>query len=233
MTEDYNHLHVRFYNDAVIDEAATKEAGRPIYKDVEKAEIKIAGDKSTVLVVPAKDQSSVRDPETNQRLTYAQLHYKQYEAFKRQEEFFGSGTPLSELPFLTEGKRRELKAANVHTAEALAGLDGSNLNRLGMGARELKNKAQNFLDVASGSADFDKLSAENKALKARLDALEGKISTNKESAKTSHFDDWDDETIRVWIVEQGGETPHHKCSRATLITKADELNNAIALKRAG
>jgi hypothetical protein len=239
--EDFSHLHVEFFTDAVHNVRKSAEEGRPIYDDVEKVRIRLAGDPKSVLVAPAHSASSMRDPQTNERLTYAQLHRGPYEAFKRNEAYIGTGTPLSELTFLTASKRKELAGMNIHTAEALAGLDGANLSRLGMGGRELKTQAEAWIAKATGSAGISKLAAENEALKARLDAMEAMMAGNapakdvqavKLSDVVSPFSDWDDDTIRAWIVEQGGENPHHKCSHDTLVAKADELNAALAAQKA-
>jgi hypothetical protein len=75
-------------------------------------------------------------------VTYAEVYNEQYRKFKAGQQQTVSGTPLSEAPFLTEGKRRELRALNIHTVEQLAGLDGANLKTLGMGGREWKNQAR-------------------------------------------------------------------------------------------
>jgi hypothetical protein len=239
--EDFSHLHVEFFTDAVHNVRKSAEEGRPIYDDVEKVRIRLAGDPKSVLVAPAHSASSMRDPQTNERLTYAQLHRGPYEAFKRNEAYIGTGTPLSELTFLTASKRKELAGMNIHTAEALAGLDGANLSRLGMGGRELKTQAEAWIAKATGSAGISKLAAENEALKARLDAMEAMMAGNapakdvpavKLSDVVSPFSDWDDDTIRAWITEQGGENPHHKCSHDTLVAKADELNAALAAQKA-
>lgn len=240
MEADFKHLHVEFFVEAVENKRKTAENGRPIFDEIEMIRMKIAGDPKTVHVAPAHDPSSARDPHTNSRLTYAQLHQGPYDAFKAGRVYVGEGTPLSELPWLTEAKRKELAALNIHTAEALAGLDGANLTRLGMGARELKTQAEAWLAKASGSADITRLSAENAALQARLEQLEAIVSAGNAppvaakaeatDASASPFSDWDEETIRLWITENGGENPHHKCSLATLIAKADELNAALAKK---
>jgi hypothetical protein len=241
MDYDFSHLHVEFFTDTTHNVRRSAEEGRPIYDDVENVRIRIAGDPKSVLVAPANSASSMRDPMTNERLTYAQLHRGPYEAFKRNEDYRGSGTPLSEITFLTASKRKELASFNIHTVEALAGLDGANLARLGMGGRELKTQAEAWLSKAAGSADITKLAAENETLRARLDAMEAMmnggtksepITGPENSAGISPFDDWDDETIRAWIVEQGGDNPHHKCSHDTLVAKADELNAALAAQKA-
>lgn len=238
--DDFKHLHVEFFMDSKYNKRKSAEQGRPVYDDIEKVRIRIAGDPKSTLIAPAKSTSAVRDPVTNERLTYAQLHHGPYEAFKRNEEYRGTGTPLSELSFVTVAKRKELEALNIFTAEALAQLDGANLQRLGMGGRELKTQAEAWLSKAMGSADVTRLSAENEALKARLDAMEAMMNGNpnvpqEEKAgdpPASPFADWDDDTIRTWIVEQGGDNPHHKCSHDTLVAKADELNAALAAQKA-
>ncbi len=238
---DFKHLAVKFYTDAKLNKRKTAEAGRAIYEDVEMVQIRIAGDPKSTICAPAHSPSSVRLADTNERLTYAQLHEGPYEAFKKGQEFFGTGTPLKELPFLTDARRKELEASNVYTAEALAGLDGSQLQRLGMGARELKNQAQAWLDKAAGSADVTKLAAENAALSDRIAQLEAMMATGQTvhqpevadadiptAATPSPFQEWDDDTIRLWIEEQGGSKPHHKLGHDKLVALADELNEKLA-----
>jgi|UniRef100_A0A6H1ZAY8 hypothetical protein len=238
MDQNFSHLLVEFYTEPVHNVRESAEKGRPIFDDVEMVRIRAAGDKLTVFTAPAKDASSARDPNTNARLTYAQLHHGPYEAFKRGQEFHGSGTPLSEVPFITAGKRKELQAANIHTAEAFIAVDGSSLQKLGMGARELRDQVKAWIDKTSKNADVVKLSQENEDLRARLERMEQLMdkATSPDAdpydASASPFSEWDDETIRVWIVEQGGEQPHHKCSHETLVRKADELNSTLSKTKA-
>lgn len=235
------HLHVEFFMDAQLSKRESTEKGRPIYKEVEKVRIKFAGDKQNVLVAPAHSTGQVRDAVTNRRLTYAEQFPDHYKAFQAKIEFHGTGTPIAELPFISVAKRRELEAANVFTAEALAGLDGSNLQKLGMGARELKNQAVAWLEKASGGAEISKLAGENEALRSQMEALQAQVAALMSGGKadepaadvsSSPFYDWDDETIRLWIEEQGGEKPHHKLSHDNLVRKADELNDKITKQKA-
>ena len=94
----------------------------------------------------------------------------------------GDGTPVEELPFLTESRRHELKALNIFTAEGLASLEGANLERLGMSGRELKNKALAYINHAKDTALETKLTAENDALKDRLAALEAMLLDQQQQA---------------------------------------------------
>lgn len=150
------------------NEAASKAAGRPIFQDMEIVEIRFPGDRQKVFVAGAHEAEPNATRLKGETVTYAMLYNEQYRRFKAMETQDVSGTPLSELPFLTEGKRRELKALNVHTAEALASLDGTPLRQLGMGGREMKTQAEAYLRAAAGSADVTAMAAENAALRQQL-----------------------------------------------------------------
>lgn len=162
---------------SVINDAESRKKGRPVYDDLEVCEIRFSANKQTVGVFPAVEQCEwAEDPITNERvrITYAQKFNEQYKKFKAGAAQAASGTPVEELPFLTQGKRLELKALNIYTAEALAALDGNNLKLLGMGGRDLKNQAQRYLDNAAKSLDLSSVISENEDLKRRLAELEGK-----------------------------------------------------------
>jgi len=241
MEMDFKHLHVVFYMDSVQNKRLSEEEGRPIYEDMEMVKIQAAGDPKSTFTGLAHGASSVRDPHTNRRVTYAELHEGPYAAFKKGIDFKGTGTPLSELPFIGVSKAKELAALEIHTAEALAGLDGANLNRLGMGGRDLKNKAQAWLDGASGANDFSKIAGENDALKKQMEALQAQMAAlsgtpakEQEPPKNtadSQFAAWADEDIGNWIADMGGERPHHKCSHETVVAKADALNAKLAKQK--
>lgn len=230
MDSDFSHLLVEFFNEAVENKRRSAEEGRPIYEDVEKVRIRIAGDPKFIHVAPAHDQSSVHGP-SGTRLTYAQLHEGPYQAFKRNVEYIGDGTPLAELPFITVSKRKELQSLSIHTAEALAGLDGANLSRLGMNGRDLKDQAQAYIDQSKEAANVRALEKQIKELEEQV--KQGAFKTKEaESDQESPFADWDKETIKLWIVEQGGEEPHSSCNLKTLIAKADALNKELEEKAA-
>lgn len=226
------HLHVEFFVNAVHNPRRSAEEGRPIYDEKEFVRIRFAGDKNNVLVAPADDYGTARDEQGN-RLRYREEFFRHYEAFKAGARALEVGTPLESLGIPT-AKIAELRASNVFTVEGLAGLDGALLQKLGMGARDLKTRAEEFLNRASNVAAATRLEAENAEMRKRLEELEARMSGEGSAIDiaASPFSDWDDETIRLWIEEQGGEKPHHKCSRQTLIQKADELNAKLAKQKA-
>lgn len=215
---------------SIPNDAKTKEKGRPIYDDIEVCEIRMAGNRNTVGVFPAHDvwKWEERDGFNREPVTYAMRFQKQYEAFKASGAQALEGTPLEELPFLAQGKRLELKALNVHTAEALASLDGQMLKNLGMGGRELKNQAKAYLDAASSSADVTKLAGENEALREQIEAMRRDMEMLNAAKTTpaeskSPFADEDDEMLKELIAEATGSRPRGNPSHETLVRMADEV----------
>lgn len=233
----------RFFIHTEPDLAESKKAGRPIFREFEAVEIRYPGNQTTTHVAPAHEVFKTnKDFATGEvtDITYALAWNKQYQEFKEGVAQTMSGTPLSELPFLTASKRLELKALHIHTAETLAALDGPNLKRLGMGGRELKNQAQAYLDNAAGSVDVVKMAATIAALQAKLERLEGQpvaesaraVLTDEEAAAVavSPFAQMDAEDIKNWIKESGGAVPRGNASHATLVKAADEWNAEMAKK---
>jgi hypothetical protein len=203
-----------------INQGKSDAAGRPIYEDIEVCELRFPGNRLTVGVYPAHSRAGWRtnDYGAQEAITYAMKYPEQYRRFKEGRQQVQDGTPLSELTFLSQSKRLELKALNVHTAEQLAGLDGQNLKTLGQGGRELKNQAQAYLDKASGSADVTKLASENVALREQIEQLR----RDMDAMKPSGVDSLDDEGLKELIKERTGSRPRGNPSHDTLVRMATE-----------
>ncbi len=216
-----------------INEAKSKQAGRPIYDDFEVVEIRFAGDRQKVAVFPAHEAepNATRESIANggDVVTYAMVYNDQYKRFKAQEMQVAEGTPLSELTFLTEAKRRELKALNIHTAEALATLDGGPLKQLGMGGRELKSQAQAYLEKAAGSADVTRLAFENVDLRRQIDDLRAQMAGLAAPAPEpaeKPLEDCTDAELKAFIKRETGEGVKGNPSRETLLNRALEIATA-------
>jgi hypothetical protein len=225
----------RFYVHTVQNESKSKAAGRPIFDEMELCELRFAANKQTVGAFPAHEVFRTdKNMQTGELtpMTYAIAYREQYLKFKNNEAQDMSGTPLSELPFLTQSKRLELKALNIHTAEALAALDGQPLKQLGMGGRELKTQARAYLDNASGSVDVVKLAARIAALEAENAALKSSAEpeSDGDEVTVSPFQEWDGDDIKNWIEANAGARPKGNPSHATLVKKADEVNAELAEK---
>jgi hypothetical protein len=247
MADDKPHLHVTFYMEAQPDPKATREQGRPIFHDVEMVKILIVGDPKTSLVAPAHS-SGQRDPNTGEPMTYAERFPEHYRYFKDgQDQMRADGTPLSEVPWLNASRREELKAVNVRTVEGLAGLDGTMLQRLGMGARELKNKAQAWIDAAAGNAVEARLAGELASRDEQIERMQAQINQmlaggatvtataepdEPDTPSNSPFETWADEDIKNWIKDNSGSRPAGNPSHKTLVAKADAVNAELAARKA-
>lgn len=231
---DKNLTRVIFKMHAELDENKSREAGRPIYNEYEVCEISFPANKHTIGVFPATEFAGWgEDPLTGQRtrITYAQKYNAQYLAFKAGTAQSLGGTPLDELTFLSQGKRLELKALNIHTAETLAALDGAQLKMLGMGGREMKNSAQAYLDTANKTADATHLQSELQSrddelakLRREIDAMKAGAPVPPPKANTeSAFTDFEDEDIANWIKDAKPEAVLDGLDRPAMIALADEI----------
>lgn len=204
---------------AVMDEVASKAEGRPIYRDQEVVEVRIAGERNFSPVFPAH---AMWQRINGEEVTYAQRWPDAYARFQAGKEQVASGTPLSELPFLTEAKRAELRALKVYTAEALASLDGKQLAALGATGREMKNQATAYLGSAGSSAGTVALAAEVEALRAELAAMRGEAA----AVPVEDDDAAEKERIKAKIAEMTGQRPRGNPSLDTLREMLADLTKA-------
>jgi hypothetical protein len=206
-----------FRHHATPNEAKTIAAGRPIYDDVEICEIRFPGSRD-VKVFPATSFCRwITDPLTGgqTKQSYAERFPRQYQQFKMQTAQTKAGTPLDHLPFLTEGRRAELRALNVYTAEALAAVDGQELKNLGPGARELKNQAMAYMEDAKQNAPNLQMQAELEALRAKNMVLQEDLEAAK--ALGGEFEAMSLEQLRDYIAANTGHVPAGTLNRKTLV----------------
>jgi hypothetical protein len=221
-----------FRNDIIKNEGKSREAGRPMFDDIEVCELRYAGSKNTG-VFPAMEQSHWDDDEINggQRIvTYAERFAKQYQQFKSRQQQTKAGTPLDYLPFLTEARRAELRALNIYTAEALTVVDGPELKNLGVGGRELKNQAIAFLESGSELARINKLEADLAEQRAINEVLQDdlKLRPKPAPAPATEFDSMSDDQLRAHIGSLSGVEPKGNLPRKTLIRMAQEQKGNVA-----
>lgn len=177
-TADFNHNHfdsgnnegdknllVKFFTEAKKDENASMEEGRPIFKDVEYVDIRVAGSRNGHVCRPARPDDKNRFPE----------HYK---AFKNRVEMPTEGTPLVEWAVITRSQAEELAFFNVKTVEQLASMADTQANKF-MGMNSLRQKARDWVEEAKAEAPALKMAEDLRerdetiaALTARLEALE-------------------------------------------------------------
>ena len=155
-------VYPRFYIDPVQDHVASEREGRPIFRDVERVEIIIAGNQYTKPIENVTNEHRARWP-------------KEYEAFKAGIELSPEGTPLEEWPILKRSQILELKALGFKTVEHIRDMSDQAIQRIGMGGRQLKGLAEGFLDDAARVAETNRLAKDNERKDAQIAALQMQV----------------------------------------------------------
>ena len=91
-----------------------------------------------------------------------------YERWLKGQETPVDGTPLEAWPGLTKGQVEHLRLLHVRSVEELAGVTDSTLDKIGMGARALRERARLFVQAKQGSAQLEAALVERDEENARL-----------------------------------------------------------------
>jgi len=209
-------LAVEFFVKPIELKAKSREEGRPIYEDREFVRIRFPADNKRELVAPANERHYVSH--ARQQMTYAERFAASYDAWKKSDAEFISGTPLSELPAITSARREELKAQNIRTVEQMAGITDAGGRKLGMGWREEVDAAKAYLDRASGTAEVAEL-------KRQIAALQKQVTgpTDEKPTLTDQFEGMDDEDLKNMIRDAGGEVPRGRAGRDKLVAELERI----------
>ena len=153
----------KFYSEQVPDKQKTQALGRPAYRTVDRVEIFIPGDHTTTVSRKVRESDKQRWP-------------RQWEAYRKQQDFVPDGTLLDNWPLLTKGQIEDLKYNPVYTVEQLAEIPDSLLDNLGLGARRMREHAKAFLEASEKGAASMRLVDENERLKNQVSLLTSQIS---------------------------------------------------------
>jgi hypothetical protein len=148
----------RFFMDTVPDELESRKQGRRCFKEEERVEVFMPGNNLNIPVFRVTDEHRERWP-------------KQYDAFKKGLEPPTDGTPIEEWPALNRAQILELRYLNFRTVEDIANATDHALQRMGMGARNLRDRAKAFMDDAAAIALVEKTSAESAAKDTEIENL--------------------------------------------------------------
>ena len=155
-------LFVTFFREAVMNEFKSIEAGRPIFDDVDMVRIMYPGQRDTT-VGRAHDGYTERFP-------------KQWAQYQRKVDQTTSGTPLTEVSWLTKGQVAEMAAVNIHSVEQLAGMADNIANKF-MNHHALKQQAEAFLEAAKGAAPLLRMQAELLSRDEQIAQLQAQMAT--------------------------------------------------------
>ncbi len=146
-----------FFSRPAKNDRKSAEAGRPIYDSQEFVRLFVAGDPYNQGEAPVDDRIKERFPD-------------QYDAWvKKKQGLTISGTPLRQWPGLDTVQVAELEALKIFSVEALAQVAETSVQKA-QGLRELRARAQAYLEQAKDGSTVLRLAEENQGLKADLAA---------------------------------------------------------------
>jgi hypothetical protein len=154
-------MPVKFHMGAVLDQAATDAAGRPIYKDEEFITIYVSKDSIVDRVV--RDTDKNRWP-------------RQYQGWKNTGESVpgAAGTPLENWAQISRAQCEEYKFFKIYTVEQLAELPDSISGQI-MGVQRLKALAKAFVETAKGEVPLLKMQMELEARDGQIAELQAEM----------------------------------------------------------
>jgi TPR repeat protein len=181
--------HVEFYLKAVKNGVESSKQGKACYDDIEYARLTPPG--GNLIVNKKVDEALIN------------RFRPQYEAYKRDEEMPENGTHVRLWPIITPAEVKRCLEAQVRTIEAVAEMNENCIQKVGMGARALKEKAINWLKSASEQGtvtekmqqlkvEADDYRLQNEQLLARNDELKAKIKAERSENKAVDIGDLQD-----------------------------------------
>lgn len=202
-----------FRHETVEDVMASQREKRAVMRTIEVCELRIAGEKNYVPVVPA---DSIWQIQNGQAVTYAERFSEQYRQFKTGGAQEASGTPLQELsPYgITPAQISLCRAMKIHSIEAVHSLEGHALKALGVQGNDLKRMTSAYMaNLTRGGqveSELEQLRRQVAELTAALRApspvgvpSEGEHDDGVDEAS---FSSMSDDQIKAYIRERSGST---------------------------
>ncbi len=165
---------LRFVNDAVEDRYLSEKEGKVQFKDVIKVYVRAHGDTKSETPFIAKDSMWVVEdgkkpvkktiyPWINQldeKLKDGQCSSGFYDScksrfdhFEKNGEILIEGTPIKDWNQITPAQQKQIMAAEIYSIEKLAEATEEAMQEMGMGARDLKKKAEAYLSAHNKDAE--------------------------------------------------------------------------------
>lgn len=167
---------VEFVRDAVQNNFKSAQEGRPIYDEKDFVRIMTPGDTKTTVYRAATNQDKKR-------------FHKAWANYERGLEEVTDGTPLDQWNQISKSQTKELAHVNVRTVEHLIGMSDANIQRMGPGYAQLRDRAKQYLKSSTDDADKAKAERENAELREKMALMEEQIAAL--SAGKSETDDAD------------------------------------------
>ena len=126
---------------SVLNNYETEKNGRPIYFELPYIQIMTPGNQLSIIDTPAREEHKIRFPR----------HWAIFQNSQTSPDQI-VGTPLESWPMITRSQAEELKGIKFFTVEQIAGASDEQIQRLGMNAPMMRQKAKAYLLQAENSA---------------------------------------------------------------------------------
>lgn len=169
---------VMFDTKPVEDAAKTKAEGQMRYRDQDYAIVTVPGDSKSNSI--EKIESFFRKKEEEMKVgrvhpDWIRKWRHDYDLYRKGQEIPLDGTPIKGWKLLSGAQQEDLIRLHIRTVEELANLSDDGMRNYGMGALELKRRAQAWLSQnqthEAGALKLAELTRENDSLKDQVATL--------------------------------------------------------------
>lgn len=172
--------YVEFYDEAVTDPVATKEAGYQKMKSVDYVLIRPLGSKDDFRQEVQDWFKQIEEQAKHGQFDreWVRIYKNMYKQYKEEGKIPVNGMPIEQWAQINKGQALNLKAAGCLSVEDLAEWPDGDLPRIGMGARALKESAIAWLkssEKGRAAAVIEKLTVDNEELQRRNAKLEARL----------------------------------------------------------
>lgn len=196
-----------FWDEALPNGLAGAKAGRVVFDHVLMVDVSSPGDKSEVTyevkrIYPENFPHPIHGEVRKNETIYARYgkYIEDYESRMKGGSHVVAGTPIDNWALVDTRMAANLKFHGVYSVEALAEVSDGNAANMGMGMRELVQKAKDWLKNASSSAAALETEDRNRKLQAEIDDLRGKY---EELAKSMDIlPEESKSTLRDWFSKR-------------------------------
>ena len=232
---------IKFVRETVEDLEKTRISGRYVGVDVDMVHITPAYTRDVVKHVASKwfDKKNREVIEGKERQDWLNDWKKMYEMFKNGQEVPLEGYPIRGWGIISPAMQENLTRMNILTVESLSRINGEGMDRLGMGAVDLKNKAIAWLaqlnDAGKMTIEMSALQQENAVLKSSIESLQRQVeqlmrnqpSQNDAQMDVPHgtigiSDILDAPDLNAQYEAKFGKKPHHLMKPETIAAKLAE-----------
>lgn len=174
--------YVRFERKAIENQAASIEAGHYVAVDIDFVHVTPPGSKDiwTTKATNWMDQLKADVNQGRVPSEWVDKYSAAYQAWKNGQELPLEGTPIRGWGVISPAQQENLTRLNILTVEVLAAMNDEGLRRIGMGAIDLKHKADAWLKQISKAGkptlEMAALKKENAELKINQSVMESRIN---------------------------------------------------------